>query len=80
MRGLISLINDNHVDNNLKEILVYVYFGAIVINRPKKQTNQHICTILLPVCVCKNTARWMANSADLDQTPRSATSDLGLQC
>ena len=28
MRGLISLVNDNHVDNNLKEILVYVYFGA----------------------------------------------------
>ena len=24
-RGLSSLVNDNHVDNNLKEILVYVY-------------------------------------------------------
>ena len=23
--GLISLVNDNHVDNSLKDILVYVY-------------------------------------------------------
>ena len=29
MRGLIALVNENHVDNNLKEILVYVYFGSI---------------------------------------------------
>ena len=29
MHGLISLVNDNHVDN-LKEILVYVCFGSIV--------------------------------------------------
>ena len=29
MRGLISLVNDSHMDNNLKEILVYVYFGSI---------------------------------------------------
>ena len=35
MRGLISLVNHNHVDNNLKEILVYVYFGSIVNNRSK---------------------------------------------
>ena len=35
-RGLISLVNENHVDNNLKEILVYVYSGWIVNNRPKK--------------------------------------------
>ena len=26
MHGLISLVNDNTVDNNLNEILVYVYF------------------------------------------------------
>ena len=26
----ISLVNDNHVDNNRKEILVNVYFGSIV--------------------------------------------------
>ena len=31
--GSISLVNDNHVDNNLKEILVYVYSGSIVNNR-----------------------------------------------
>ena len=35
-RGLISLVNDNHVDNNLKEILVHVYYWSIVNNRPKK--------------------------------------------
>ena len=29
------LVNDNPVDNNLKGILVYVYFGSIVNNRPK---------------------------------------------
>ena len=28
--GLISLVNDNHVKNNRKESLVYVYFGSIV--------------------------------------------------
>ena len=40
--GLILLVNDNHVDNNLKEILnnlneilVYVYYHSIVNNRPK---------------------------------------------
>ena len=31
--GLISLVNDNHVDNDLKEILVYIYYGSIVNNR-----------------------------------------------
>ena len=35
MSGLISLVNDNHADSNLKEILVYVYFGSIVSNQPK---------------------------------------------
>ena len=35
MHGLISLVNNNHIDNNLKEILVYVYFGLIVSNQPK---------------------------------------------
>ena len=33
---LISLVNENPVDNNLKEILVYVYSGSIANNRPKK--------------------------------------------
>ena len=32
---LISLVNVNHMDNNLKEILVYVYFGSIVNHLPK---------------------------------------------
>ena len=39
---MISLVNDNHMDNNLKEILVYVYLGSIVNNEPKhdeKATN-----------------------------------------
>ena len=31
-RGLISLVNDNHVENNLKEILVNVYYGSIFNN------------------------------------------------
>ena len=32
MRSLISLVHDtcNHVDNNLKEVLVYIYFGSTV--------------------------------------------------
>ena len=33
MRSLISLVNDNHVDNNLPEILVYIYFCSIVNDR-----------------------------------------------
>ena len=33
--ALISLVNDNHMDNNLKEILVFVYFGSIVNNQHK---------------------------------------------
>ena len=34
--GLISLVNDNHMDNNLKEILAYVYHGSVVNNQSKK--------------------------------------------
>ena len=30
MCGLTSLVNDNHVDNYHKEILAFVYYGAIV--------------------------------------------------
>ena len=37
-RDLISLVNDNHVDNKLMEGLVYVYFGSIVKKRPKNCT------------------------------------------
>ena len=31
-RSLITLVSYNHVDNYLKEILVFVYYGSIVIN------------------------------------------------
>ena len=34
MHGLISLVNDIHMDN-LKEILVYVDYGWIINNQPK---------------------------------------------
>ena len=30
MLDMISLVSDNHVDDNLMEILVYVYFGSTV--------------------------------------------------
>ena len=33
---MISLVLDKHVDNNLKEILLFVYYGLIVNSRPKK--------------------------------------------
>ena len=32
---LITLVSDNHVDNYLKEILAFVYYGSILNNRPK---------------------------------------------
>ena len=38
-RGLIPLVNDNHVDN-LKEILVCVFFGLIINNQPNKTERQ----------------------------------------
>ena len=31
----ISLVNDNHVDINFKEIMVYVYYGSTVNNKPQ---------------------------------------------
>ena len=40
MRAFISLVNDNHVDKNLKEISVSVFFGSIVNNRLK-----NVCAI-----------------------------------
>ena len=43
-RGLISLVNDNHVDNNLTEILLYVYFGSTVNNRPNTSILKNIST------------------------------------
>ena len=33
-RSLITLVNDYHVNNKLKEIWVYVYYGSAVKNRP----------------------------------------------
>ena len=30
------MVNNNHIDNYLKEILVFVYYGSIVNKRPKK--------------------------------------------
>ena len=48
-RDLLSLVNDDHVDNNLKEILVYVYFGSIVISRPK---NTHTQPLVVYICIC----------------------------
>ena len=38
-RGLILLLNDNHVVNNRKKSLVYVYFGKTVNNGPLKIVN-----------------------------------------
>ena len=32
----ITLVNDNHIDNYLKEIMAFVHYGSIVNNRPKK--------------------------------------------
>ena len=40
-RVLISWVNDNHADNYLKEILVYVYYGSIVNGRPKKEKKKN---------------------------------------
>ena len=34
--GFISLVNDNHMDNNSKEISVYMYLWSVVNNRLKK--------------------------------------------
>ena len=44
-RGLISLVNDNHVYNNIKEILVYAYLGSTVNNPSRK----HAYITLIPL-------------------------------
>ena len=36
MRSLISVVNNNHMDKYLKEILAFVYYGSTVNNQPKK--------------------------------------------
>ena len=40
MRSLITLVNDYHMDNYLKTILAFVYFGSIVNNRLKMYTER----------------------------------------
>ena len=35
MHDLISLVNDNHVDNSLKDIFGNLYYGSIVNNQLK---------------------------------------------
>ena len=35
MSQMIQLVNDNHVDNYLKEILAFVYYGSTVNNQPQ---------------------------------------------
>ena len=37
-RGLITLVNDNHMDNYLKDILAFVYHGYIANSRPNEST------------------------------------------
>ena len=34
MRGLITVVNDNHVDNYLKKNFAFVYFGSTVNTLP----------------------------------------------
>ena len=36
MSGLITLVNDNYVDNHLKNILAFENYGSNVNNQPKK--------------------------------------------
>ena len=43
MRGLISMVNDNHVDNSLNEISVQVYYGPAVNIRPKMGEKSTSC-------------------------------------
>ena len=42
-RSLISLVNDNHVDNYLKEIIAFVYYGSNVNNRPRSVDSTLMC-------------------------------------
>ena len=48
-RGVISLFSDNHVNNYLKEILVYVYLGSTVNNWPTKCDTE-----AKPLCIFKH--------------------------
>ena len=42
--GLISLVNDIHVENNLKEVLLYVYIGSIENTLTYTHTDAHMLT------------------------------------
>ena len=39
------MVNDNHVDNYLKGISVYVFLGSNVNNRPKNSNRQQWCNM-----------------------------------
>ena len=43
MRGLITLVSSYHVDNYLKEILAFVYYGSTVNNRPNDPWHSISC-------------------------------------
>ena len=38
-RSLITLINDNHMDNYRKDILAFVHYGSVVNNQPKNDSH-----------------------------------------
>ena len=46
-RALISLVNDNHVDNNLKEILMCVSYGAIAKKIDFPKTRRKVIFVML---------------------------------
>ena len=48
MRGLFTLVNDNHVDNYLKENFAFVYYGSIANNRLKKKNHQFVVNWISP--------------------------------
>ena len=47
MCSFITLINDNHVDNYLKEIFAFVYYGFIVNSQHKKSNDPWVCFVFL---------------------------------
>ena len=42
MCSLITLVNVNHVDNYLKEILAFLYYGLILNNHPKNAKSKKL--------------------------------------
>ena len=47
MLGLTSLVNNNHVENNLRETLVYVFSGLLTLKMPRKPASENV------VCLCR---------------------------